>query len=179
MNPQEWIELFHTIREKPLSVITGVAVLLFSFRAMMLLRDIRRHQKDERMEIRQEQKLDLIMKEMGISWDGHLKKSQTEAKNCKKSLGLLRAALFIFRKGKLKMKKMKSRKFWMSVIAALLVIANEGLDLGVNSETVMAFAAIVVGYIFGESYIDAKKIDQKDEPGDHGPAVSDGEYIEK
>lgn len=56
------------------------------------------------------------------------------------------------------MNKLKSRKFWMAVVSAALVIANDGLDLGVNNETVIAFAAIVVGWIIGESHIDAKKV---------------------
>lgn len=53
--------------------------------------------------------------------------------------------------------KLKSRKFWLAVVSALLVIANDGLDLGIDSETVLAFAGIVIGYIFGEAYVDAKK----------------------
>lgn len=172
MNPQEWIELFHTIREKPLSIITGIAVLFFSFRAMMLLRDIKRHQNDERMEQRQEAKLDLIMKEMNIPWDGRYETSQTEVKSCKKSSALLRAALFIFRKGKKHMNKMKSRKFWMAVVTGILIVLNDGLNIGIDQETVLAFAAIVVGYIFGESAVDAVRAKKdKKEPGDHGPAV--------
>lgn len=53
--------------------------------------------------------------------------------------------------------KWKSRKFWMSIIAAALVIANEGLDLGISTETVMTFAGLIASFIFSEAYVDAKK----------------------
>lgn len=55
------------------------------------------------------------------------------------------------------MRKFKSRKFWMSVISAILVVANEGLGLGISSETVMTFAALVASFIFSEAYIDGKR----------------------
>jgi len=55
------------------------------------------------------------------------------------------------------MKKFKSRKFWMAVVTALLVIANEGLDLNLPEEAILAVAAVAVSYIFGEAYVDGKK----------------------
>lgn len=55
------------------------------------------------------------------------------------------------------MKKFKSRKFWMAVAAALLVIANEGLDLNLPEDAIMSVVAVVLGYIFGEAYVDGKK----------------------
>lgn len=64
--------------------------------------------------------------------------------------------------------KWKSRKFWMSIIAAALVIANEGLDLGISTETVMTFSGLIASFIFSEAYVDAKK--KTDVPGDTGPA---------
>lgn len=54
--------------------------------------------------------------------------------------------------------KLKSRKFWMSVISALLVIANEGLGLGISSETILTFAGLVASFIFSEAYVDGKKV---------------------
>lgn len=53
--------------------------------------------------------------------------------------------------------KLKSRKFWMAVVSAALIIANEGLGMNIPEDTVLAFAAIVIGYIFGESYVDAHR----------------------
>ena len=55
------------------------------------------------------------------------------------------------------MEKLKSRKFWMAVIAAALIVANEGLGLDIPTDTVMAFAAVVIGYIFGEAYVDSHR----------------------
>lgn len=54
------------------------------------------------------------------------------------------------------MHKFKSRKFWMAVVAGLLVIANEGLGLDLPTESIMTVAAVVIGYILGEAYIDGK-----------------------
>lgn len=54
------------------------------------------------------------------------------------------------------MHKFKSRKFWMAVVGAGLVIANEGLGLELPTESVMTVAAVVIGYIIGESYVDGK-----------------------
>ena len=55
------------------------------------------------------------------------------------------------------MDKLRSRKFWMAVAAAVLVILNDGLGLGIDEETVLAFVGLVLGYIFGEAYVDAKR----------------------
>ena len=55
------------------------------------------------------------------------------------------------------MNKFKSRKFWMAVVSGVLIVLNEGLDLGIDTETVIAFAAIIMGYIFAEAYVDGQK----------------------
>jgi uncharacterized membrane protein len=55
------------------------------------------------------------------------------------------------------MNKFKSRKFWMAVVSGLLVIANEGLDLGLPTETIVALAALVLGWIFAEAIVDANR----------------------
>ena len=55
------------------------------------------------------------------------------------------------------LEKFKSRKFWMAVIAAALIVANEGLGLDIPADTVLAFAAVVIGYIFGEAYVDSHR----------------------
>ena len=57
------------------------------------------------------------------------------------------------------MEKLKSRKFWMAVVAGILLILTEGLGMDLPIETILAFAAVVASYIFGEAYIDAKKYD--------------------
>lgn len=45
----------------------------------------------------------------------------------------------------------------MAVVSGLLVIANEGLDLGLPREEIMTVAGVAIAYILGEAYVDAKK----------------------
>jgi len=54
--------------------------------------------------------------------------------------------------------KLKSRKFWMSFVTAVLVIANKGLDLNLPDEAVITVAGVVIAYVLGESYVDGKHI---------------------
>ena len=56
------------------------------------------------------------------------------------------------------MQKMKSRKFWMAVVTAVLVVLNDGLDLGIDQDTVLTFAGLVATWILGESAIDATRV---------------------
>jgi len=55
------------------------------------------------------------------------------------------------------MSKFKSRKFWLTVGALGLVIANEGLGLGIPEDAYWAVVLPVMGYVFGESYVDANR----------------------
>jgi uncharacterized membrane protein len=56
------------------------------------------------------------------------------------------------------MNKFKSRKFLTSVVTALVVIANEGLGLNLPSEAIMTVAAVVIGYVASEAYVDGKRV---------------------
>lgn len=53
------------------------------------------------------------------------------------------------------MDKFKSRKFWVSIVTALLVIANKGLDLGLPEESIMTIAGLAITYILGQSVVDS------------------------
>lgn len=57
------------------------------------------------------------------------------------------------------MNKFKSRKFLMSLVAAGLIVANEGLGLNLPTEAVMTIAAVVVGYVASEAYVDGKRVE--------------------
>jgi uncharacterized membrane protein len=57
--------------------------------------------------------------------------------------------------------KLKSRKFWMGVISAVLVLMNEALGWDIPAETVMSFASIVIAFILGEAYVDGKRVNTK------------------
>ena len=55
------------------------------------------------------------------------------------------------------MNKLKSRKFWIAVASALFILLTEGLGIDIDQQVYWAVAAIVLSYIFGEAYIDARR----------------------
>ena len=57
------------------------------------------------------------------------------------------------------MDKLKSRKLWMAIISGVLIVLNEGLGWNIPAETVMAFAAVVLGYLFAQGYVDGKLVE--------------------
>ena len=59
------------------------------------------------------------------------------------------------------MNKLKSRKFWMAVVAAGIAIANKGLELNLPEESIMTVAGVVIAYILGESLVDARHAEDK------------------
>lgn len=50
----------------------------------------------------------------------------------------------------------KTSEFWLVVIGALVTVANDGLGLGLERDTIMAFAAMVAGYAVSRGV--AKKV---------------------
>ena len=55
------------------------------------------------------------------------------------------------------MDKLKSRKLWVSIIAAILVVVGDEFGLPIEEEALIAFAAIVVAYVTGQAVIDRQK----------------------
>lgn len=53
------------------------------------------------------------------------------------------------------MNKLKSRKLWMAIVTAVLVICNDGLGLSLPDEVIMSVSGVVIAYILGEAYADA------------------------
>jgi uncharacterized membrane protein len=53
------------------------------------------------------------------------------------------------------MDKLKSRKLWVSIVSAILVVLNDGLGLNIDNETVMQFTILIVGYVFTQGVVDA------------------------
>lgn len=51
----------------------------------------------------------------------------------------------------------------MAVVTAILVVLNDGLDLGIERDTVIAFASLVISWILGESVVDATRAKSKEE----------------
>ena len=55
------------------------------------------------------------------------------------------------------MKKLKSRKFILTVVMALITIGNDGLGLNLPAESIMTIAGLVVGYVVSQGYVDGKE----------------------
>ena len=58
------------------------------------------------------------------------------------------------------MEKMKSRKFWMALIGAVLpiVAAFMSQEMPLN-EAVLESVAVITAYIFGQGYVDGKELE--------------------
>lgn len=52
--------------------------------------------------------------------------------------------------------RIKSRKFLMAFFTALLIICNEGLDLGIDPDSYTWIVGVVSAWILGESYVDGR-----------------------
>lgn len=59
------------------------------------------------------------------------------------------------------MSKLKSRKFWMALLTALLVLLKQGLDVDVDQDTVLGFAGIVMTYLASQGWVDAQEAKTK------------------
>ena len=56
--------------------------------------------------------------------------------------------------------KLKSRKFWFAFLGAVLPIVAQYLTDAVQiGEALQLSAAVIVSYIFGQGYVDAKAIE--------------------
>lgn len=50
--------------------------------------------------------------------------------------------------------KLTSRKFWLVILAAVFLILNDGLGMGLDEETITAFVILVLGYVGVEGAAD-------------------------
>jgi len=132
-----------------------------------------------------ESKIDALLQKEGIAWPAASNGTATLAP--KKRTGstfslaarsvvrsVVKCIIYPISKGRWRMNKFKSRKFWLAVISAVLVVLNDGLGLGIDNNTVFAFVGIIMSFIFGEAYIDAKKVKNNgstQRSGDSGPAI--------
>jgi hypothetical protein len=117
-----------------------------------------------------EAKIDALAAHMGVPPCGQYENGTSGVTNSKPSYRSLQAVTFpdnLLRRVKKMAKKFKSRKFILAVVTAVLIVLNDGLDLGIDSETVLAFAGIVAVWITGESVVDtarARKGNADEEP---------------
>jgi len=52
--------------------------------------------------------------------------------------------------------KLGSRKFIMTVVAALIMVGNDGLGLNLPTESLMTIAGLVASYVIGQGYVDGQ-----------------------
>ena len=55
------------------------------------------------------------------------------------------------------MEKLKSRKFILVVATAILTICNDGLGLGLPTESILSIVGLVASYVVGQGYVDGKE----------------------
>lgn len=56
------------------------------------------------------------------------------------------------------MDKFKSRKFWIAIVTAVLLVVNDQFGIGFDEQTVTSVVTVVVGYILGQGAVDAAKV---------------------
>lgn len=54
------------------------------------------------------------------------------------------------------MDRFKSRKFWLTVATALLLACNQRLGLGLDEDTVLGIAGLVVAYLAAQGWVDGR-----------------------
>jgi len=74
--------------------------------------------------------------------------------------------------------KMKSRKFWFAIIAALLPIIAQFMGQEIDPEAALQMSlTVVIAYLFGQGYVDGKAAEggTPAAPAIDSAPVSDGE----
>jgi hypothetical protein len=152
------------------ATLIGVA----NFLAIALAKRISAHQikrlfgMDGGNDIRRlEQKLDMLLERSGIDC-ADLKLSQNTsrktslnfsplsiARRAANSMGTTKSEKPIRRKSM--KQKLTSRKFWMAVVTGVLVVLNEGLDLGIDQDAIQKLVFLVSVWIGGETVVDATR----------------------
>lgn len=59
------------------------------------------------------------------------------------------------------LQRLKSRKFLLALAAALLIVLNEGLGLGVDPDAYGWIVGVVTAWLLGESYVDGKAAEKQ------------------
>lgn len=54
--------------------------------------------------------------------------------------------------------KLRSRKFWLAILAAILPVVNQELGINLPSEVILGIFGVLLAYIFGESLVDRERI---------------------
>jgi hypothetical protein len=157
-------------------ILVIVALFRISLIQKMLLRRLpRRFRHEDRLE-RIERKVDALMSAQEVTWvadsttgrnapnviAGHRKRSLSQlvvyahatiARYFTRS-----KETYHLSQRRMNMKsKLLSRKFILALATGLLVILNDGLSLGLDTETIMYVVGIVATWILGEAAVDARR----------------------
>ncbi|WP_199614622.1 hypothetical protein [Paenibacillus alkalitolerans] len=166
------------------AIVTGVVTFYFQKK-----RSLKQRIKERRMEAKMDAELEnqrLIMAHLGVKgWvaPNSISYSQVSVTKSKSPfishLGAFIIVLFArlnilfrtlgnnLRRNNFMKNKFKSRKFWMAVITAVLIVLNDGLELGIDNETVLTFAGLVATYILGETAVDATRAKNNNDDFSH------------
>lgn len=53
--------------------------------------------------------------------------------------------------------RLHSRKFWVAILSAVLLVLTDGLGLDIDPATYWSVVSIVSAYVVGQSIVDAKR----------------------
>lgn len=175
------LEIGHTIMRNGLSLSALGTALYVLLKQRKVKRIIRRHlpwlMRDdadvvnyEARQIRIEQDVRAIKAHLGvsecaessdllISTERHSSKSsQVDGSSARYVNAPMHRGLITILRGNREMKKkLLSRKFILALATGVLVILNDGLDFGLDTDTIMYVVGIVATWIIGEAAVDAKR----------------------
>ena len=55
------------------------------------------------------------------------------------------------------MGNLKSRKFWMAIIGAVIMLVNGITELNLNATEIAGILLPIIAYIMGEAWVDSQK----------------------
>jgi hypothetical protein len=166
---QSWDEILRFASDLHNTGVSWGAVITAIIFWGKLNRNKKYHERDKRIEertTRTEAKIDAIMEKVGVEC-ANLKVTDTLAGNTKMSSTSHSVGISVVRiakrftnyliGGKTIMEKLKSRKLWMALLAAVLPIINTEFALGLDTNSVLAVIGVIATYILGQAHVDAKK----------------------
>jgi hypothetical protein len=51
-----------------------------------------------------------------------------------------------------------TQQFWVTILSALLLVANQGLGLNIPANAVLGFAGIIIAWVLGSSHVAAQHV---------------------
>jgi hypothetical protein len=159
---QSWDEILYFISDIHNKGVSWGAVIT----AILLWKKINRNKRYHARDVRMEKKIDAIMERVGVECV-NLTVTESSTGSIKTSSTLRSAVLSVVRIAKrfinyltgrqTIMEKLKSRKLWMALLAAILPIINTEFALGLDTNSILAVIGVIATYILGQAHVDAKR----------------------